>query len=333
MKILGKFPTTRLRRVRNSDWIRRLVSENNLSANDLILPIFLKEGKNKVEKIKSMPGVNRYSLDKLDLILEKTIKNKIPMIALFPETSSEKKDRFGKEALNENNLVCKGIKKIKKKFSNIGIMCDVALDPYTSHGHDGILNGKDVDNDKTLKVLKQQALLQASLGCDVIAPSDMMDGRVGEIRKILDRNNLKNTKILSYAVKYASNFYGPFRDAVGSKNKLKGDKKTYQMDFRNSNEAIREVALDIKEGADFVMVKPGMPYLDIIREIKNKYRIPVFSYQVSGEYSMIKNSILKGILSDESIFESLMSLKRAGSSAIVTYFALEILEKLKKINH
>mgnify|MGYP001174760231 CR=1 FL=1 len=328
MKILGKFPSTRLRRVRNSDWIRRLVSENSLSVNDLILPIFITDGKNKIEKIKSMPGINKYSLNKLTNILDKAEQFKIPMVALFPYTSENKKDKYGTEALNENNLICRAIKLIKNKYKSFGIMTDVALDPYTSHGHDGILINGKIDNDETLKILTKQALLQASIGSDVIAPSDMMDGRIGMIRKSLDQNKFKDTKILSYAVKYASNFYGPFRDAVGSKKKLKGDKKTYQMDMRNYTEALREVGLDIKEGADFIMVKPGMPYLDIINLIKQNFKIPVFSYQVSGEYSMIMNAIRNKSLSEAAIYESLISLKRAGSNAIVTYFALDIAKKL-----
>ena len=328
MKILGSYPKTRLRRVRKSDWIRRLISENDLSVNDLILPVFIKEGKNLVEPIKSMPGINRYSLDKVNHIVDKACKIGIPMIALFPETPGKKKDAYGSEALNENNLVCKSLRAIKKRFNNIGIMCDVALDPYTNHGHDGVLKNNDIDNDETLKILVKQAILQSEMGCDVIAPSDMMDGRIGEIRKALEKNNFKNVKLLSYAVKYASNFYGPFRDAIGSKKKLKGSKKTYQMDFKNSNEALREVAFDIKEGADIVMVKPGMPYLDIIKTIKNTFKIPVFSYQVSGEYSLLKNGIKNNFINRDSIFESLISLKRAGSSAIVTYFALEVGKKL-----
>ena len=331
MKILGNYPTTRLRRVRNTNWVRRLVSENNLSVNDLILPIFLTEGKNKIENIKNMPGVKRYSLDKLNTILRKCKKYKIPMVALFPYTKKSKRDLLGKEALNENNLVCKAINLIKKNFKDIGIMCDIALDPYTSHGHDGILKNNEIDNDETIKILSKQALIYAKAGCDVIAPSDMMDGRIGLIRKKLDQFNFKNVKILSYAVKYASNFYGPFREAVGSKNILKGDKKTYQMDYRNSDEALREVGLDIKEGADFIMVKPGLPYLDIIRKIKDNFKIPVFSYQVSGEYSLLKNGIKQKIVSEDAVKESLVSLKRAGSSAIVTYFALEIAEKLKNL--
>ncbi len=329
MKIAGKFPNIRLRRVRNSAWIRRLVSENDLSINDLILPIFVRDGKNKVEAIKSMPGINRYSVDKLNLIMNKAKKYKIPMVALFPYTQKNKKDKFGTEALNENNLICKSLKFIKKKYSGIGVMCDVALDPYTSHGHDGVIINKKIDNDKTIKILVKQALLQAEMGCDVIAPSDMMDGRIGEIRKSLDINGYQMTQILSYAVKYASSFYGPFRDAVGSKGLLKGDKKNYQMDYKNSDEALREVALDIKEGADMVMVKPGMPYLDIIRLVKENFKIPVMAYQVSGEYSLLTNSIHKGHVDKNIILESLISFKRAGANAIVSYFADRIDKILK----
>ena len=329
MKVKGNFPSTRLRRVRSSSWVRRLVTEHSLSANDLILPIFLTEGKNKKEKIKNMPDIFRYSIDNLNQILDQASKYRIPMIALFPNTPNSKKDKFGSEALNENNIVCKALKKIKKNYKNFGLMCDVALDPYTDHGHDGLLINGIVDNDKTLEILIKQAVLQAEMGCDVIAPSDMMDGRIGRIRKELDKNNFKDTKILSYAVKYASNFYGPFRNAVGSNKFLKGDKKTYQMNFHNSEEAIREVAFDIKEGADFVMVKPGLPYLDIISLIKNNFKIPVFSYQVSGEYSLIKNAIKNKIINKSAIFETLISLKRAGSNAIVTYFALQICKELK----
>ena len=329
MKIAGKFPSTRLRRVRKKGWIRRLISENNLSIDDLILPVFVRDGKNKVDPIRSMPGVNRYSLDKLNIIMKKAQKYNIPMIALFPYIAKNKKDKYGKEALNKNNLVCKSIKYIKKKYPKIGIMCDVALDPYTSHGHDGIIINKKIDNDKTNKILVKQALLQAEMGCDVISPSDMMDGRIGEIRKNLDKNDFQDVQILSYAVKYASSFYGPFRDAVGSKKMLKGDKKTYQMDYKNSDEALREVALDIKEGADIVMVKPGLPYLDIISKVKNSFKIPVFAYQVSGEYSLITNGIKNEIIDKNAIIESLISFKRAGASAIVTYFADEIVEDLK----
>ena len=326
--ITGKFPNLRLRRLRRFEWSRRLVEENNLSSNDFVYPLFIIDGKNKKIPIKTMPGIYQYSIDKLGGIVTEVIRNKIPMIALFPSITNKKKDKHGLEALNEDNLVCKGIQYIKKKFKNdIGIMSDVALDPYTSHGHDGILKNKYVLNDKTIEVLMKQALLQSQMGCDVIAPSDMMDGRIGKIRKYLDKHNFQNVQLLSYAVKYASNFYGPFRDAVGSKKKLKSDKKNYQMNFANSSEAFREVALDIKEGADMVMVKPGMPYLDIIKSIKESFKIPVLAYQVSGEYSLIKNGIKKGIVNEDAILESLICFKRAGASAIVTYFALEIAKK------
>ena len=329
MNIVGSYPKTRLRRLRKSKWLRNLVSETSISNNDLILPIFIREGKNKIESIKSMPGIKRYTLDKLPSILKQVRKYKIPMVALFPFTPNFKKDKLGTEALNSNNLVCRGIKLVKKKFPEIGVMCDVALDPYTSHGHDGVIINKKIDNDQTIKILVKQALLQARMGCDIIAPSDMMDGRIGKIRQELDRNNFKDVNILSYAVKYASNFYGPFRDAVGSKSKLKNDKKTYQMDFRNSSEAFREVALDIKEGADMVMVKPGMPYLDIIKKVKDNFKIPVLAYQVSGEYSLLSNAINNKILNSESVHEVLMSFKRAGANAIITYYA-DYLDKIIK---
>ena len=328
MKFIGSFPKTRLRRLRKSRSIRNLTSENNISHNDLILPIFIREGKNKMENISSMPGIKRYSIDKLPVILNQVRKYKIPMVAIFPLTPDKKKDKFGTESLNPNNLICKSLKLIKQKFPDIGVMCDVALDPYTSHGHDGVITNKEVDNDETVKILIKQALLQAKMGCDVIAPSDMMDGRVGAIRKALDKNNFKNVIILSYAVKYASTFYGPFRDAVGSRSKLKTDKKTYQMDPRNSSEALREVALDIKEGADMVMVKPGIVYLDIIKSVRDKFNIPVLAYQVSGEYSLIKYGIKNKTIDENSIIESLISFKRAGACAIITYFALDIAKKL-----
>ena len=330
MKLIGSYPNTRLRRNRKTDWSRRLVSENTLSANDLIWPIFLTDGKNQKNQISTMPGVYRYSVDKLEKIVEKALKLKLPLLALFPHTKKKNKDNKGSEALNENNLVCKAVRHIKKKFkSDIGIMCDVALDPYTSHGHDGLIKKNYVQNDETVEILVKQALLLAEMGCDVIAPSDMMDGRIGKIRKALDKKNFNLVQILSYAVKYASNFYGPFRDAVGSKKNLKSDKKNYQMNFFNQKEALREVALDIKEGADFVIVKPGMPYLDIIKLVSDTFKIPVFAYQVSGEYSLIKNGIKKRIISEKAIEESLMSFKRAGASAIVTYFADYISERLR----
>ena len=306
-----------------------MVQENNLSASDLIYPIFLIEGKNKKQIIKSMPNVYRYSIDRLGEIVSKLVKNKIPMVALFPSTPNSKKDQYGSEALNENNLVCRATQFIKKKFKNdIGVMCDVALDPYTSHGHDGLLENSYVINDETNEILIKQSLIQAQMGCDVIAPSDMMDGRIGKIRKALDKNKFHDVQLLSYAVKYASNFYGPFRDAVGSKKSLKSDKKNYQMDFSNSNESLREVALDIKEGVDMIMVKPGMPYLDIIKSVKENFKIPVLAFQVSGEYSMIKQSIDNDLINEDSIIESLMCFKRAGASAIVSYFALDIVKRL-----
>ena len=330
MKIIGKYPALRMRRNRKADWIRRLVSEHNLSSSDLILPLFVKDGNKNKEAVKSMPGVFRYSIKNLSKIVEKACKLKIPLVALFPYTNLNKKDEHGSEALNENNLICRAVKSLKKEFKNdIGVMCDVALDPYTSHGHDGILKNKKIDNDSTIEILIKQSVLQAEMGCDIVAPSDMMDGRIGKIRKALDKKGLSDTQIVSYAVKYASNFYGPFRDAVGSRTTLKGDKKTYQMDFKNSAEALREVALDIKEGADIIMIKPGMPYLDIIKTVKENFKIPIFSYQVSGEFSLIKNGIKMGIINQDAILESLVSLKRAGSNAIVSYFSLDVANQLK----
>ena len=327
--ITGKYPNLRLRRNRKTDWSRRLVEESTLSANDLILPIFLTEGKNRVQSIKTMPGVFRYSIDKLNKIIDRAILLKLPMVALFPYTNSKVKNKYGSEALNEDNLVCKAIRYIKKRYKNqIGIMCDVALDPYTSHGHDGLLKSGYVLNDETIEILIKQSLLQAQMGCDILAPSDMMDGRIGKIRKVLDKNGYQLVQLLSYAVKYASSFYGPFREAVGSISMLKGDKKTYQMDYRNSIEALREVSLDIKEGADMVMVKPGLPYLDVIKMVKENFKIPVLAYQVSGEYSLIMNGINRDIIDKNSIIESLASFKRAGANAVITYFAEKIAKDL-----
>ena len=329
MIITGKYPSLRLRRNRKTDWSRRLISENTLSPNDFVLPIFITEGKNKKTPIKSMDGVYRYSIDRLSQIIDKAILFKIPMVALFPYIEKKLKNNKGSEALNKNNLICKATSFIKNKYKDkIGVMCDVALDPYTTHGHDGLLKSGSVLNDETVDVLVKQALVQAEAGCDVIAPSDMMDGRIGKIRKALDKKNFQNVQLLSYAVKYASSYYGPFRDAVGSKRLLKGDKKTYQMDFSNENEAFREVALDIKEGADLVMVKPGLLYLDIVKSIKQKFKIPVLSYQVSGEYSLLKDSINKGLIDESSVIETLISFKRAGANAIVTYFADTVCKKL-----
>ncbi|MDA9753127.1 porphobilinogen synthase [Candidatus Pelagibacter sp.] len=326
--ITGKYPSLRLRRNRKQAWSRRLIQENSLSPNDFILPIFLIDGQNKKKPIASMPGVYRYTINRLSQVIDKAIKTKIPMVALFPNTKQSLKNEMATESLNEDNLVCRAILEIKKRYKNqIGIMCDVALDPYTSHGHDGLVKSGQVINDETIEVLINQSLLQAEMGCDVLAPSDMMDGRIGKIRKALDKSNYKNVQILSYAAKYASSFYGPFRNAIGSKKSFKGDKKTYQMDFSNSDEALREVALDIKEGADMVMVKPGMPYLDIIKIIKEKFKVPVLAYQVSGEYSLITNGIQKKIIKKEAIYESLLSFKRAGANAIISYYA----DRLDKI--
>ena len=330
MIITGKYPNLRLRRNRKTDWSRRLIQENSLSSSDLILPIFVVDGKKKKQIIKNMPEVYRYSIDNIPLILDQALNYKIPMVAIFPYTDPKLKNNYGSEALNENNLICRAIRYIKKRYKNkIGIMCDVALDPYTSHGHDGLIKKDEILNDETVEILVNQALLQAEMGCDVIAPSDMMDGRIGKIRKALDKKNYKNVQILSYAVKYASSFYGPFREAIGSKSMLKGDKKTYQMDYRNSLEALREVSLDIKEGADMVMVKPGLPYLDVIKMVKENFKIPVFAYQVSGEYSLLMNGIKKGIIDENCIIESLTAFKRAGASAIVTYYADKVSKLLK----
>ena len=330
MIITGKFPALRLRRNRKFEWTRRLVQESSLSASDLILPIFLIDGRNKNQPIKTMPGVYRHTIDMLGKVVDRALLQKIPMVALFPYTNSKLKNNNGSEALNEDNLVCRAIRFIKKKYNNkIGIMCDVALDPYTSHGHDGLIKSNYVLNDETVEILSKQALLQAQMGCDVIAPSDMMDGRVTKIRKNLDMNGYQLVQILSYAVKYASNFYGPFRDAVGTKTLLKNDKKNYQMDYRNRLEALREVALDIKEGADIVMIKPGMPYLDLISLVKEKFKIPVFAYQVSGEYALLNNGIKKGLINKNAVLESLISFKRAGASAIVTYYADQVSKLLK----
>mgnify|MGYP001165038023 FL=1 len=328
--ITGKFPSLRLRRSRMYNWSRRLVEENNLISSDFILPIFLIEGSNKKQPIKSMPGVYRYTIDKLGVIIDRAIRNKLPTVALFPYTEKKKKNYLGTEALNEDNLVCRAIRFIKKRYKNqIGIMCDVALDPYTSHGHDGLINSGVVLNDETVKILVDQSLLQAEMGCDILAPSDMMDGRIGKIRNALDKNGYQMTQILSYAVKYASNFYGPFRDAVGSKGLLKGNKKNYQMDFKNNNEALREVSLDIKEGADMILVKPGLPYLDIIKLVKDNFKIPVLAYQVSGEYSLLENGIKNKLFDKNIVLESLISFKRAGANAIISYYADRIDKILK----
>ena len=322
-----KFPSTRLRRNRKSEWSRRLINDTYLDKSDFILPIFVCEGKNKKQEIKSMPGIFRYSIDRLDEIISRSSKNEIPAVAIFPLIENSKKNNKGTEALNKNNVVCNAIHQVKKLNKNIGVMCDVALDPYTSHGHDGLIINNKIDNDETNKVLIKQALIQAQAGCDIIAPSDMMDGRIGLIRNALEKNKFINVQILSYAVKYASNFYSPFRDAVGTSSTLKSDKKTYQMDYKNSDEALLEVKLDLDEGADFVMVKPALAYLDIIYKIKQKFNVPVFAYNVSGEYSLIKNGIKSSLAKEDIILEVIYSFKRAGANAIVSYFANEVIEK------
>lgn len=328
----GQFPATRLRRNRKSEWSRCMLAEHQLSVNDLILPVFVQEGTAKRTPIASMPGVERLSID---FLLEKaaaaSILN-IPAIAIFPVVTQSLKTTNAEESYNPENLVCRAVRALKKYVPDIGIICDVALDPYTAHGHDGLLHKGEIVNDETVEILCRQAIIQAEAGCDIIAPSDMMDGRVGSIRKALDSKQLTQTQILSYAAKYASNFYGPFREAVGSANSLgKADKHTYQMNPANSDEALREVALDIAEGADMVMVKPGLPYLDIIRRIKEAFSIPIFAYQVSGEYAMIEAAGAAGYLDKDAVMmESLLGFKRAGASAIFTYAAMEVAQALKK---
>ena len=327
---LNSFPRVRMRRNRMSEFSRRIISENNLSVNDLIYPIFITYGSKVKEKINSMPGIYRYSLDLLHKEIEYISSLNIPAIALFPKIENELKTNDGKEALNKNNLICKAIQISKKVNPDLGVITDVALDPFTDHGHDGIINNDQIDNDLTLDILCKQALVQVEAGCDIIAPSDMMDGRVGAIRDTLDDHGLINTQIMSYAAKYASSFYGPFRDAVGSTlNLSKKSKKSYQMDPANSAEALREIRLDINEGADMIIVKPGMPYLDIINRAKQEFNFPIIAYQVSGEYSMLKWAIQNGWFEKENIiFETLMCFKRAGCDGIITYFAPYIAKKL-----
>lgn len=327
----GKFPNTRLRRLRQEGWIRDLVQETRLTPQNLIWPMFVIDGNKQKEPVTSMPGVDRYSVDLAVEKAKEAFDAGIPVIALFPKTDIQLKDEQGTEALNPDNLVCKAVRAIKKAVPKIGIMCDVALDPYTTHGHDGIMIGDTIDNDSTLEVIVQQALVQAKAGCDILGPSEMMDGRIGVIRHALEKDNFKNTLILSYSAKYASGFYGPFRDAVGSKGALKGDKKTYQQNPANSDEALREVAMDLEEGADMVMVKPALPYLDVIRRVKDTFGVPTFGYHVSGEYAMIKAAGQLGWL-DESrcMLESLLAIRRAGADGILTYAALDFAQnKLK----
>jgi len=326
----ARFPTTRLRRNRRTFWSRRLVAENTLDESDLIWPVFVIEGTKARLPVPSMPNVDRISVDIAVKAAEEAAKLGIPVIALFPYTDASLRSENGDEALNPNNLVCKAVRAIKKSVPEIGILCDVALDPYTSHGHDGLLRDGEVVNDATLEVLVKQALVQAEAGCDIIAPSDMMDGRVGAIRQALDAKGFGHVQIMAYSAKYASGFYGPFRDAVGSTAALKGDKRSYQMDPANGDEALREAELDIAEGADMIMVKPGMPYLDIVARIKQTFRVPTFAYQVSGEYAMIMAACQNGWLDpDKVILESLMAFKRAGADGILTYFAMDAAKRLR----
>ena len=326
-----KFPSTRLRRLRSKPFIRDLVRENILTGDDLIQPLFIKEDLSGLEAIDQMPGISRFGLDSIEKEIEELMNLGIKAVALFPVINPNRKDENGSEAINQNNLICNAIKNIKSSFPEIIIISDVALDPYTNHGHDGILINNYVDNDKTLDQLVKQSIALAQSGADIIAPSDMMDGRIKAIRSALEENDFKNTILLSYAAKYNSKFYGPFRSAVGSSSNLgKSSKAEYQMDIANSNEALNEVALDINEGADIVMVKPGMPYLDIISKVKETFNVPTFAYQVSGEYSMLKSAIENKWLEPEAITESLLCFKRAGADAILTYAAKEIIKEFNK---
>ena len=332
MKIYGQFPAVRMRRMRRDDFSRRLMREHRLSADDLIYPVFILDGKNRTEKVASMPGIERMTVDRLLPVAEECMKLRIPVIALFPVIEQKLKTPDGREAFNAKGLVPRAVAVLKKRFPELGIMTDVALDPYTSHGQDGVID-KDgyIVNDVTLNFLVKQALCQAQAGVDIVAPSDMMDGRIGRIRSALEKAGHIHTKILAYSAKYASGFYGPFRDAVGSaKNLGQGDKKTYQMDPANSDEALWEVGLDLAEGADMVMVKPGLPYLDIVRRVKDEFKAPTYVYQVSGEYSMLRGAIDNGWLPKSCVMETLLAMKRAGADGILTYFALEVARELKK---
>jgi porphobilinogen synthase len=330
MHALGRYPRTRLRRNRRDAWSRVLVAENRLSPADLIWPVFVQEGKAKRSPIASMPGVARLTVDELVKDARKAARLGIPAIAVFPVVPPERKVEDGDEAWNPDNLVCRAVRAIKKNVPEIGVVCDVALDPYTSHGQDGLIRDGYVVNDETIDVLIKQTLAQAEAGCDVIAPSEMMDGRIGALRDALDRGGFENVRLMSYAAKYASGFYGPFRDALGSATSLgKGDKRTYQMDPANSDEALREVAFDIDEGADMVMVKPGMPYLDIVRRVKDTFKVPTYVYQVSGEYAMLAGAVERGWLDRKVVMESLLGFKRAGADGILTYFAIEAAQALR----
>jgi porphobilinogen synthase len=329
MEALGRFPNTRLRRNRRDAWTRRLVSENALSTDDLIWPVFVMEGVGRESAVESMPGVVRVSVDRLAKHVEPAVRLGVPAVALFPMTPRDKKDEDGAEAANPDNLICQAARALKREFPDTGLLGDVALDLYTTHGHDGVLRDGEVANDESVAVLVRQALVQAEAGIDVVAPSDMMDGRVGAIRSALDGAGLEGTRVMSYAAKYASAFYGPYRDAVQSA-RLNGDKRTYQMDPANSDEALREVAMDLAEGADMVMVKPGLPYLDIVRRVKDRFGVPTFAYQVSGEYAMIAAAANNGWLDRErAMMESLLAFKRAGANGVLTYFAVEAARLLR----
>jgi len=332
MNIYGQFPAVRMRRMRRNEFSRRLMREHRLSADDLIYPVFILDGKNRTEKVASMPGVERMTMDRLLPVAEECVKLHIPVVALFPVIEQKLKTPDGREAFNARGLVPRAVAALKKRFPELGIMTDVALDPYTSHGQDGVIDGDGyIVNDLTLDILVKQALCQAKAGVDIVAPSDMMDGRIGRIRSALEKAGHIHTKILAYSAKYASGFYGPFRDAVGSaKNLGKGDKKTYQMDPANSDEALWEVGLDLAEGADMVMVKPGLPYLDIVRRVKDEFKAPTYVYQVSGEYSMLRGAIDRGWLPESCVMEALLAMKRAGADGILTYFALDAARALKK---
>ncbi|TAN56643.1 MAG: porphobilinogen synthase [Betaproteobacteria bacterium] len=331
MNLYGSFPAVRMRRMRRNDFSRRLMREHVLTANDLIYPVFVLEGRNRVEKVASMPGVERMSVDRLLPVAEQCVKHRIPVLALFPVIDAKLKTLDGREAFNPKGLVPRAVAALKRRFPELGVMTDVALDPYTSHGQDGVIDRTGyIINDVTLDVLEKQALAQAEAGVDIVAPSDMMDGRIGRIRQALEKKGHIHTKIMAYSAKYASGFYGPFRDAVGSaKNLGKADKKTYQMDPANSDEALWEVGLDLAEGADMVMVKPGLPYLDVVRRVKDEFRAPTFVYQVSGEYAMLRAAIGNGWLPESCIPETLLAFKRAGADGILTYFALEAAKSLK----
>jgi porphobilinogen synthase len=328
----GKYPETRLRRLRQADWIREIVQETRLHPSDLILPLFVQEGKELATPIASLPEVSRLSIDLLVAQAKEALSLGIPAIALFPVTQAEKKTDDAKEALNPDNLVCRAVKELKSRVPEIGVICDVALDPYTSHGHDGLLINGEIANDETVEILAKQAVILAKAGADVVAPSDMMDGRIAAIRSALESENHKNTLILSYSAKYASSFYGPFRDAIGSTLNLKNaSKATYQLNPANLNEALRKVEQDIEEGADMVMVKPGLPYLDVLFEVSRNFNVPVFSYQVSGEYAMIASTVVNGWVDGRKLLmETLISLKRAGASAIFTYGAVSAARELNK---